>query len=734
MAYSLEDIKRQQEIVRQQGWSEDEIAYGTMVEINRLKASRRSEVSDEVVVNKPKPKKSVGGFIKNVGRDVGEIVSGISRLPSTLIKAGKEGRLGELGGAVVKGTVEEYGQLLKQPGEFAYEKPVSAALDVIPFIKPLKALAGVGKAGKVAKMAGKVGEISTKIKATIPKLPKIEVAPRLWATAFKVPAPLAREIKPLEIAKEMLLHKRPITSVEGWGQFADQVTGKTGLVNEVVSKATGKIKGFAKVDNWGQGIDELAANGDIVPDVVNALEREIGRQIPVAAVTKKGARIPFGSAEPEAVIKSVRKLEGIASNYFRKSSRNLADRTVKGITINNLESAKAYQRVARTLMDNLQEVADVEGVVKSTITPEVIGRAMNLSKRLGEQLMNADSIRTLRSIQKPFVDLKKMVIETTAQMQTPTASSGARMIERAIAPVGGYALGGIYGLAAGMVLGPTFEAGIEAMRPYLTQAGIKIGGVAEKVGKAPFQLASKMAIGTGRGGQAAQAAQFIGRQIPSPSEIEFPQTQAEEFPTVKSPEEFLFEEKTPGLTLEDELGGMPTEEQMKKAYMLAIMDGNKKAADLLKSAISTVYGQQKLNATMKMREAQGKSGLATLAIIERKLKVDEKGIPTDLSISKKMSGVRKWFDPAFDAALFNTIEQLLRLNSGAAVPESEVRRYMQNYGPQIQDDEESMAQKLQTIKYNLQLQMSSPPPNTSQQQFPASPAEINFNEYQSLNE
>ena len=722
----LDTIKRQQELARQLKWSEEEIAYGTMVESQKF----QSTVPDEPP---QKPKKSVGGFVKNIGRDVGEIVSGVAQLPGALIQAGKEGRLGELGGAVLKGTIEEYGRLIKQPGEFIYEKPVSAALDVIPFLKPLQAVAGGGRAGKAAQIAGKTSKLA-KLKAVIPEIPKIEAQPRLWASAFKIPAPLAREIKPLEVAKEMILHKKSLRGIEGWGQFADQVTGKSGLVNEVVSKATNKIKGFVKVDNWNQGIDELAATGDIVPDTVNILSREIGRQVPAAAVARKGITIPFGLAEPQATLKAIRKIEGIASNYFRKSSRNLADRTVKGVVVSNLETAKAYRKVARTLMDNLQAVADAEGVVKSVITPGVIQSAMKISQRLADQVMNADSIKTLRSIQKPFVDLRKMVNETLAQAQTPTASSGARMVERAIAPVGGYALGGIPGLAAGIVLGPTIEAGIEAMRPYLTQAGVKIIGGAGTAIKAPFKLAGKMATGAGRGGAVAQATQFVGRQILEPSEVEFPQQPAvPEFPP-ETPEGLSFGEEPTGTILEDELGGIPSEEQLKKAYMYALMDGNKKAADLLKQASDFYYGQARLNATMKMRDAQGKSGLKTLEIIEKKLGRNEQGDLTDLSVAKKMSGVRKWTDPAFDAALFNTIEQLLRLNSGAAVPETEVRRYMEHYGPQIQDDEETVKQKLDIIRYNLQLQMTSPPPNTTQEQFPATPSEVNFYEYQSLAE
>lgn len=48
--------------------------------------------------------------------------------------------------------------------------------------------------------------------------------------------------------------------------------------------------------------------------------------------------------------------------------------------------------------------------------------------------------------------------------------------------------------------------------------------------------------------------------------------------------------------------------------------------------------------------------------------------------------------------LFDAVEALLRMRSGAAVPEDEVRRYLEGKGPKLTDPDEVKFRKLQTIE------------------------------------
>lgn len=98
--------------------------------------------------------KSVGGFVKNVGTDLGENIKGIASLPKLLqqlvtspVQTTK---------AVAKGVGGEYKDLLQQPVQTAYDKPISTILNILPFLQAGK-IATAGKAGKVAK-AGELGK------------------------------------------------------------------------------------------------------------------------------------------------------------------------------------------------------------------------------------------------------------------------------------------------------------------------------------------------------------------------------------------------------------------------------------------------------------------------------------------------------------------------------------------------------------------------------------------------
>ena len=123
---------------------------------------RRNESSKQPTVSSPIPQqKSFGGFAGNVGRDIGENIQGLLAIPGLLgsLLSGKAD-LGQTGQAVGKGIFEEYKNLVTNPVETAYQKPVSTILDILPFMQ-LGKLAFAGKAGKAGK-AAKIAETTAK--------------------------------------------------------------------------------------------------------------------------------------------------------------------------------------------------------------------------------------------------------------------------------------------------------------------------------------------------------------------------------------------------------------------------------------------------------------------------------------------------------------------------------------------------------------------------------------------
>lgn len=55
----------------------------------------------------------------------------------------------------------------------------------------------------------------------------------------------------------------------------------------------------------------------------------------------------------------------------------------------------------------------------------------------------------------------------------------------------------------------------------------------------------------------------------------------------------------------------------------------------------------------------------------------------------------------FDSALFQAVDALLRLRTGAVAPVSEVKKYMSAYGPTFGDSKEDAMYKIQSLRQNL---------------------------------
>lgn len=89
-----------------------------------------------------------------------------------------------------------------------------------------------------------------------------------------------------------------------------------------------------------------------------------------------------------------------------------------------------------------------------------------------------------------------------------------------------------------------------------------------------------------------------------------------------------------------------------------------------------------------------KSGVRALEVVREEYQKDP-----SLVLKQKIPG--KYFSRKFDAALFNSVDTLLRLRTGATAPPSEVRNYMRSFGPVFGDRPEDVQFKLNQLQADL---------------------------------
>lgn len=90
----------------------------------------------------------------------------------------------------------------------------------------------------------------------------------------------------------------------------------------------------------------------------------------------------------------------------------------------------------------------------------------------------------------------------------------------------------------------------------------------------------------------------------------------------------------------------------------------------------------------------GRSGLEALKTVEEMYGEDENVLMKQLIPQQPMSRT-------FDSALFNTVDSLLRIRSGATAPPEEVRSYMKKLGPSYGDTKEDAKFKLKQLRQAL---------------------------------
>jgi hypothetical protein len=256
-----------------------------------------------------------------------------------------------------------------------------------------KTLGPVGRALKgAAKGAGRV---------FVPK----NASTKAFSSIFKTSSRVASELKPDEVASEMVKHGFT-GDLDDLAKIADDVSGAEGQISRITRNAVGKI---------GKNIDigdALTATGKAADDAVNLDAKTLKNvQVGINNILSKniGGTKSVTGINPLDALDSQRTLERIGYGLLNKASRS-AD----GLSAEVLEQqAKIYLSTADEVANAIDK-ATKGAIVDSFKTSQIIDSLNAISPRLANQFKAAKTIPEIRSIAKPFVRMSKLIEATKA--------------------------------------------------------------------------------------------------------------------------------------------------------------------------------------------------------------------------------------------------------------------------------------------------------------------------------
>lgn len=162
-------------------------------------------------------KKSVEGFVSNIGENAINTGKGIAGMVDTYSKPKENGKPWTMGGVeadviknMIKGTVSDAGEFIKDPVDFVYERPVDTALYAIPATKYGKGAAKTAKStvGTVLSPKKTAGKLIEKRAASAGEVPP-EMFEKYFGTVRRPNENLYRGLSPAsgESILEQLLRK-----------------------------------------------------------------------------------------------------------------------------------------------------------------------------------------------------------------------------------------------------------------------------------------------------------------------------------------------------------------------------------------------------------------------------------------------------------------------------------------------------------------------------------------------
>lgn len=345
--------------------------------------------------------KSVGGFLGNIGRDVGENIQGLLSLPGVLgqILSGQTS-LPQVGEALGKGVYEEYKGLVTKPVETAYQKPVSSIIDVLPFLKIPGLVGKVGQAGKAAKAAQVAGK-TTEIESILSKAQAVgkgqkvsPLATNIYQSAFNIPRKnyAFERLTPSETASEMVRYGIK-GNTDQVLQATEKVTGRNGILSNVVNNAIADVGGETNISRVHTLIRE--SKGGIYSALPDTKIDELSLRL-----RKLGQGKKIDNIETSKLLDFTRTLEKEATQHRLAATRG---DTAAG-ELSNLKFS-----VADEIESLLDKAVKGKRILEAYKSPKIIEELKKVSPILAKEFQKAESIGELRALQKPFVRMNKIL-------------------------------------------------------------------------------------------------------------------------------------------------------------------------------------------------------------------------------------------------------------------------------------------------------------------------------------
>lgn len=455
------------------------------------------------------------------------------------------------------------------------------------------------------------------------------------------------------------LSKYGIHDINKIAPAAEQVTGANGIVSQLTRKAVAKA---GPVDTTGilDLAKSIAGNPSIPQGQDKKLIEFVHKGLQKISGGDKGS-LAVGS-DPSEVFGFIQQLEKQAAQINRIPQ---FQRTAQDTALKN-----GYTMLADELKQRLFQGAGADSALAAgLLTPEQGIQLALIHPELAREISSAQTVGDLRRIAAPFVKGAQLASETEAGSQI-----GFNNVGGAVKGVGKLVQNPLNLLA--VPLGSdVVNAGAGAAAK---SAAGKLSNIPE-----PGNIANIIGALLGQGtaqatGNAAipGSAQAMEAEIVSPQDSTIPR---------------------PGSTGEFSTGN-PQEDALRKTLGTIMLSKAKSVSDI-KTAYEFLYpstSNKKLSVTAQTQANLAKSGIRGLQ--EVKQIIAEKGAGV-LAANDLIPG--HLLSRKYDSALFRTVEALLRARSGAAVPEQEVRRYLNKFGPKLGDDQGTIEFKLQQLEQDF---------------------------------
>ena len=514
---------------------------------------------------------------------------------------------------------------------------------------------------------------------------------------YNVPRSAGRSMKLRETVQK--LSDYGINNIDDIAPAAQRVTGADGTISRVVREAAGRADDVATDD-----LLRIAKNLVDDPSIVPGQDKKL------LLFFKKGLQSLFDNtgptpntrANPSNVLDYIRALESKAAGITRGRSSYMIPEGDKAL-------AHAYYSFADELSNRLFKGAGADKIaVNLAQSPQVISELSKVSPKLAAAAMKVKNVSELRSLAAPFVRGAKLAAETEAGRNLATNS-----VAGAVPGVGKLVQNPLNLLAVPLSTN-TVNAGVGGA---LRSAGEKLPNMAAS--SALLNVGSRAGgIGGAELVQGATSAQEGAQSMVSPVQAAGQYEQGEDWAFDPNIGTYVSrdgqwawdgQEWVPNPQASQAQGNYPTEEEFKQAILQDLMAGGKNISKL-KAAMDIIHPSSATGSTsqaaMNARNL-GTSGLRSLETVEQIVSED----PTVLA---KQLTPGKFFSRQFDSALFNTVDSLLRLRTGAQAPETEIRRYMYSMGPTFGDDPQTIQFKIEQLRAALQDAVSNPQMNNQQ--------------------